>query len=56
MARDDPVGRVLLVEDDPEAADYVLHVLRGRGGFEVTHELVPGNALRRPGAGGGTWC
>ena len=45
-------GRILVVEDDPEAAGYVLHVLRGRGGFEVTHVAEPG---RRAGPGpGGT--
>lgn len=28
-------GRILVVDDDPEAAAYVLHVLRNRRGFEV---------------------
>ena len=53
-----PAGRrVLLVEDDPEAADYVLHVLRGRGGFEVTHVAGPGRRpAAGPAAGAGTWC
>ena len=40
-------GRILLVEDDPEAAAYVLHVLRNRGGFEVTHIPAPAAALDR---------
>jgi two-component system, NtrC family, response regulator HydG len=40
-------GRILVVEDDPEAAAYVLHVLRTRGGFEVTHSPDPAAALDR---------
>ena len=40
-------GRILVVEDDPEAAAYVLHVLRNRGGFEVTHIADPAAALDR---------
>ena len=40
-------GRILVVEDDPEAAAYVLHVLRNRGGFEVTHIAAPAAALDR---------
>ena len=40
-------GRILVVEDDPEAAAYVLHVLRNRGGFEVTHCADPAAALDR---------
>ena len=40
-------GRILVVEDDPEAAAYVLHVLRHRGGFEVTHLADPAAALDR---------
>ena len=40
-------GRILVVEDDPEAAAYVLHVLRGRGGFDVTHIPDPAAALVR---------
>ncbi len=47
MATDDPAARVLLVEDDPEAADYVLHVLRVRGGFDVTHAPAAADALRQ---------
>ena len=40
-------GRILVVEDDPEAAAYVLHVLRNRGGFDVTHIADPAAALAR---------
>ena len=40
-------GRILVVEDDPEAAGYLLHVLRNRGGFEVTHIADPAAALDR---------
>jgi len=40
-------GRILVVEDDPEAAAYALHVLRTRGGFEVTHVADPVAALGR---------
>jgi DNA-binding NtrC family response regulator len=40
-------GRILVVEDDPEAAAFVLHVLRNRGGFEVTHLADPAAALDR---------
>jgi LmbE family N-acetylglucosaminyl deacetylase/AmiR/NasT family two-component response regulator len=40
-------GRILVVEDDPEAAAYVLHVLRNRGGFEVIHIANPASALDR---------
>jgi CheY-like chemotaxis protein len=39
-------GRILVVEDDPEAALFVVHVLRNRGGFEVTHTADPAAALR----------
>ena len=42
-----PGARILVVEDDPEAAAYVLHVLRGRGGFTVTHTVDPADALRQ---------
>jgi hypothetical protein len=30
-------GQILVVEDDPEAALFVVHVLGNRSGFEVTH-------------------
>ncbi len=38
-------GRVLLVEDDPEAALFATLVLRERGRFEVTHTADPAVAL-----------
>ena len=46
MATGEPAARVLLVEDDPEAAAYVLYVLRDRGGFDVTHAAAAADALR----------
>jgi len=39
-------GRVLVVEDDPETALFVVHVLANRGRFEVTHTADPATALR----------
>ncbi len=39
-------GRILIVEDDPETALFVMHVLGNRGGFEVTHTADPAEALR----------
>ncbi len=45
----DPVasrGRVLLVEDDFEAANLVIQVLAVRNGFEVVHTPDPADALR----------
>jgi DNA-binding response OmpR family regulator len=38
-------GRILLVEDDPDAALFALHVLSTRGGFDVTHTADPAVAL-----------
>lgn len=38
-------GRLLLVEDDPDAAFYTRYVLTGRGRFEVTHTADPAAAL-----------
>jgi CheY-like chemotaxis protein len=38
-------GRVLIVEDDPEAALFATLVLRERGRFEVTHTADPAVAL-----------
>jgi CheY-like chemotaxis protein/LmbE family N-acetylglucosaminyl deacetylase len=43
----EPPGRILLVEDDPVAAHYTMHVLRKRGGFNVTHTPDPAVALKR---------
>jgi two-component system response regulator HydG len=39
-------GRILIVEDDPEAALYAVHVLATRGHFDVTHTADPAVALR----------
>jgi DNA-binding response OmpR family regulator len=38
-------GRVLLVEDDPDAALFFTHVLARRGGFDVTSTADPAAAL-----------
>jgi CheY-like chemotaxis protein len=40
-----PRRRILLVEDDPDAALFATHVLTRRGGFEVTHTSDPVVAL-----------
>ena len=37
--------RILLVEDDPDAALYATHILTRRGGCEVTHTSDPVAAL-----------
>jgi two-component system response regulator HydG len=39
-------GRILVVEDDPEAALFAVHVLVNRGHFDVTHTADPAVALR----------
>jgi DNA-binding response OmpR family regulator len=39
-------GRILIVEDDPDAALYAMHVLGNRGRFEVTHTADAAAALR----------
>lgn len=44
-------GRILLVEDDPEAALFAVHVLAKRGQFEVTHTPDPAVALQLVAAG-----
>jgi CheY-like chemotaxis protein len=44
-------GRILLVEDDPEAALFAVTVLAKRGQFEVTHTPDPAVALRLAAAG-----
>jgi CheY-like chemotaxis protein len=41
-----PRGRILVVEDDPDAALFLVHVLANRGQFEVTHTADPAVALR----------
>jgi len=40
-----PRRRILLVEDDPDAALFATHILTRRGGFEVTHTSDPVAAL-----------
>jgi DNA-binding response OmpR family regulator len=40
-------GRILLVEDDADAAYYAVHVLARMGGFEVSHTPDPAIALQR---------
>jgi CheY-like chemotaxis protein len=39
-------GRILVVEDDPEAALFAVHVLANRGHFDVIHTADPAVALR----------
>jgi len=46
-------GRILLIEDDPVAAHFAMHVLGKRGGFDVRHTPDPAVALRL--AGSQTW-
>jgi DNA-binding response OmpR family regulator len=41
-----PRARILLVEDDPDAALYAGYVLANRGRFQVTHTADPAVALR----------
>jgi CheY-like chemotaxis protein len=43
----DPPGRILVVEDDPDHARFVIEVLQNRGGFQVTHTADPGEVLGR---------
>ena len=40
-------GRILIVDDDPALGGFMTRVLSELGGFEVAHELDPGDALRR---------
>jgi CheY-like chemotaxis protein len=40
-----PGRRVLLIEDDPDAALFAVHVLTRRGRFEVAHAADPASAL-----------
>jgi LmbE family N-acetylglucosaminyl deacetylase/ActR/RegA family two-component response regulator len=42
-------GRILLVEDDPDTARFIVHVLRDRAGFAVEHAPSPAAALPRIG-------
>jgi CheY-like chemotaxis protein len=39
-------GRILVVEDDPDAALFAVHVLANLGHFDVTHTADPAVALR----------
>jgi CheY-like chemotaxis protein len=41
-----PCPRILIVEDDPEAALFAVHVLANRGQFAVVHTADPAEALR----------
>lgn len=41
-----PRGRILVVEDDAEAARFAVHVLTAMGQFDVTHTFDPAVALR----------
>ncbi|HXO24822.1 MAG TPA: response regulator, partial [Streptosporangiaceae bacterium] len=38
-------GRILIIEDDPEAALFAMHVLGKRGHFDVTHTPDPAVAI-----------
>jgi two-component system response regulator HydG len=40
-----PGGRVLLVEDDPDTARFIIRVLRSRAGLDVAHAASPARAL-----------
>jgi two-component system response regulator HydG len=40
-------GRILLVEDDPDHARFMIEVLQNRGGFQVTHTADPTEVLGR---------
>ena len=42
-----PRGRILVVEDDTDAAFYAVHVLATVGHFDVVHTFDPVVALRR---------
>jgi LmbE family N-acetylglucosaminyl deacetylase/ActR/RegA family two-component response regulator len=44
-----PRGRILLVEDDPDTARFILHVLGSRAGFDIEHAPSPAAALPRIG-------
>lgn len=43
-------GRILVVEDDAEAARFAVHVLAAMGQFDVTHTFDPAVALRLAGS------
>jgi len=44
-------GRILVVEDDEDAALFIRHVLEKRGQFNVTHTPDPASALAMAAAG-----
>jgi len=44
-------GRILVVEDDEDAALFITHVLEKRGQFNVTHTADPAAALAMAAAG-----
>lgn len=44
-ARQASRGRILLVEDNPDAVVFLTYVLAGRGRFEVAHTADPAAAL-----------
>jgi LmbE family N-acetylglucosaminyl deacetylase/ActR/RegA family two-component response regulator len=44
-----PRGRILLVEDDPDTARFIVHVLGARAGFDIEHVSTPLVALPRIG-------
>ena len=51
MTSSDPaLARILLIENDPDAALFAVHVLGTRGGFAVTHAPDAVTALRLAGA------
>jgi LmbE family N-acetylglucosaminyl deacetylase/ActR/RegA family two-component response regulator len=52
-APDESPGRILLVEDDPVTAHFMVHVLGVRGGFDVVHTPDPAAALTH--ASSGDW-
>jgi len=39
-------GGILVIEDDPDAAIFAIHVLTTRGQYDVTHTADPAVALR----------
>jgi CheY-like chemotaxis protein len=46
-----PRRRILLIDDDPDAALFATHVLTTRGGFDVTHAANAAGALRAAATG-----
>jgi DNA-binding response OmpR family regulator len=44
-----PRGRILLVEDDPDTARFIMQVLGARAGFHIEHASSPAAALPRIG-------